>query len=446
MSAPKTKYKTEPLKVWDEVKRLRAGYFQDYVEAKKKGGLRVLTSAGPATSHIGALGEDVYIMGLEPLAGNTAFFADFGLKCMEASERYGFGRELCGYSKNVWGSMMLDKFILTDGTILDEWPVPDLVFSTSYHNCHAKWGQFISEYKDIPCYLFDLPKVFPRNDGPLLNYLTVQFLDAIEWMENITNRKFDDELFIQYVHNECHSYRLWTKIMLLNQNIPAPLDEKTIFSLMVPNLVYPFKKETVDFYQRLLEEVEERVERGIAAVANEQFRIITDAIPPWPYLTLWRYMEREYGVVSLGSPYAIALVGVWKLDDEGNFVPTPTPEEMGMKITNREEALRALLWYKTHFTLEAIYNQAGGRIEHEATIAVARQWKADAGILHLNRGCIMQALGGVESRHALMEAGIPAMNYEGNDADPRDLNLALTRRQIDMFLESLGVKKLKGKG
>ena len=130
------------------------------------------------------------------------------------------------------------------------------------------------------------------------------------------------------------------------------------------------------------------------------------------------------------------------MDDEGNFVPVPTPEEMGMKITNREEAVHALVWYKTHFNLESIYCHTGGQVEHEIAKAVARQWKADAGILHLNRGCILQALGGVESRNALMKAGIPAMNFEGNDGDPRDLNLALTRRQIDMFLESMGVKRL----
>ena len=55
----------------------------------------------------------------------------------------------------------------------------------------------------------------------------------------------------------------------------------------------------------------------------------------------------------------------------------------------------------------------------------------------------MQALGGVGGKNRLVEEGIPAMNYEGNDGDPRDLNMALTRRQIDAFLESNGVIKLK---
>ncbi len=333
-------------------------------------------------------------------------------------------------------------FVMPDGTVIDEWQNPDFVMGWALAPCHTKWYQFLAEYKDTPMYLFDLPKIFPHNTEPLLRYLITQILDAIEWIEKLTQKKFSDELLIESVHNECRSYRIWTEIMLLNQNIPAPLDEKTIFSFMVPNLMYPYKREVGDFYQRLLEEVKDRVARGIAAVGNERFRIMTDAIPPWPYLVLWRYMEKEYGIVSIGSPYAICLVGSWMFDDEKNLIPTPTPEELGTKITNREEAVRALVKYKTTFNLETIFATAGGREHDLITTAVARQWKINAGILHLNRGCTMQALGGVEGRRALMEAGFPTMNYEGNDADARDLNLPQTKRHLDTFLESLGLEKL----
>ena len=46
MTAEKTRYKTEPMKLWDEVKELRDGWFKDYVDAKKKGGFRTITSSG----------------------------------------------------------------------------------------------------------------------------------------------------------------------------------------------------------------------------------------------------------------------------------------------------------------------------------------------------------------------------------------------------------------
>ena len=164
------------------------------------------------------------------------------------------------------------------------------------------------------------------------------------------------------------------------------------------------KKETAEFYVRLLDETKERVERKIAAVGNEQFRVITDAIPPWPNLQLYRYMEREYGVVVLGSPYVICLIGAWMFDDDDKLVPTPTPEEANMKLDTREDAARALVWYKTHFATETLYNIACGEVLHDVTLAIAKQWNADGGILHQNRGCIMQALGTIESRNAVAES------------------------------------------
>ncbi len=444
MASEKAKYKTEPFKIWDEAKRLRDKFFQDYVEAKEKGGINAICSTGITVTLASGLGEDVYVMGSEPLAGQTAHHRDFSLRALETCEKRRLGTEICGYTKNVLGSMMLEKFIMPDGTMLDHWPIPDFITSWSLAPCHTKWFQLMSEYKNIPQYAFDLPRIYPRNDKSLLDYLTAQGLDAIEWMEHVTKRKYNDELLIQGVKNETRAYSLWTKIMTLNQNIPAPMDEKTIFSFVVPSLMRPYTKEVGDFYQRLLEEVQDRVDRGIAAAPNERFRIITDAIPPWSYLSLWRYMEREYGVVSIGSPYVICLIGSWMFDNKRNLMPTPTPEEAGMPLTTREEAVRAVMWYRTHFSTETLYSTAGQREQHEVTQAIARQWQANGGILHVNRGCTMQALGAVEGRRALMETGLPAMNFEGNDADPRDLNYALTKRQIDMFLESLGLKRLAG--
>jgi bzd-type benzoyl-CoA reductase O subunit len=442
MSTQKMKYKTEPMKLWNEVKQFRQRVFEEYRDVKKKGGIRILSATSLSLSiHAGF--KDAAIMGSEPFAANIAFYRDFCIKCLEECERHGFGREICGYSKCVWGAMFLNKNILPDGTMVDEWIKPDLATSTSLAPCHCKWFQFLGEYSNTPIYMFDLPKAYPYNNQNILNYLTAQVLDYIEWAEKITNRKFDDEAFIESVINESRSFKLWTQIMLLNQNIPAPLDEKTLFSFIGPNLLRPFKKETGDFYQRLLDETRDRVERKIAAVGNEQFRVITDAIPPWPNLQMYRYMEREYGVVVLGSPYVICLAGTWMFDDGGKLVPTPTPQEAGMKLNTREDAVRALVWYKTHFATETPYNIACGEVLHDLTLTIAKQWKANGGILHQNRGCTMQALGSIESRNALAESGIPCINYEGNDADPRDFDMPNLKRKFDIFFEANKVKRLK---
>lgn len=436
----KALYPTEPLKVWDEAKKLRARIFKDYVEAHDKGKLRVFSSTSISPSLASGF-EDVQIMGLEPLLAQLGATQEFAMRCLQASETYGFSRDMCAMSKLLWGSAIWDKFNLPDGTVLDKWPNPDLMICTGLSGCHNKIIQFLAEYKERPFYLIDSPRFYPYNDDDTIDFLTMQVMDLIEWMEKVTKRKFNDELFIQGVYNQFRAFRLWTKIMILNQTIPAPLDEKSILALITPSVTRPHTQEVVDFYTHVLEETEDRVARGIAAAPNEQFRVISDAIPPWSYLSIWRYLEREYGAVYVASPYSVLIIGSWMLDDKGNLVPVPTPEEQKWKITNREQAVRALMWYKSFFATETSYTIASVEAHHECMKAIAKNWKANAAILHLNRGCPMMGLGGVESRNALQEAGFPAMIIEGSSADPRDLNLVRTKEEIDIFLDFVGVKR-----
>jgi len=131
--------------------------------------------------------------------------------------------------------------------------------------------------------------------------------------------------------------------------------------------------------------------------------------------------------------------------DEGDLIPTPMPMDIGMPMTTREEAVRALCWYRSHFSTETPYNIACGEVLHELTLKIAKQWKADGGMLHQNIGCTMQALGSLESRNAVAEAGIPCINYEGNDADVRDIDMTNMKRKFDIFFEANGVKRLTKK-
>ncbi len=437
----KALYPTEPLKIWDEAKRLRARLFSEYAYARKEGKLSVFTAAGVSPCFASGF-EDVMIMGHEPLLVNLGFRNDFAEGCLTAAENYGFARGMCAMSKLVWGSAIWNKFMLSDGTVLNEWPKPDFMIGTGLSSCHNKIIQFLAEWEKVPFYLLDIPKFYPHIDDKLMEYVTNQVMDLIEWMEKITGRKFNDELFIEGVINQTRNFKLWTKIMNLCQTVPTPMDEKTLLSLITPNLIRPHTREVLDFYTRLLEEVEDRVARGIAAVPNEQFRIISDAVPPWAYLNIWRYLEKEYGAVYVASPYTVIIAGSWRFDKKGDLEAVPTPEEINMPLSTREEAVRAILWYKMHFASETSYTIASVEAHHEATKAIARQWKADGAILHINRACTMMGLGGIETRNSLAEMGIRSIIMEGNSCDPRDMNLAHTREEIDTYMDFMGVKKV----
>jgi benzoyl-CoA reductase subunit B len=65
----------------------------------------------------------------------------------------------------------------------------------------------------------------------------------------VTGRKCDDELLIRAVKNEMRATSLWAEICLLNQNKPAPLDEKTMYSLYVLATLHKSSQWCADFYQ-----------------------------------------------------------------------------------------------------------------------------------------------------------------------------------------------------
>ena len=112
----------------------------------------------------------------------------------------------------------------------------------------------------------------------------------------------------------------------LNKAVPAPLDEKSMYSLYVFGTLMKANRKVVDFYKELRDEVKDRVARGIAAVGNEQCRLMSDTQPPWAFLKVFRYLER-YGAVSVGSLYTFGLEGIWEVKEDGSWGPRTTPME-----------------------------------------------------------------------------------------------------------------------
>lgn len=440
-------YPTEPLKCWNLAKELRRKYYQSYVTAHDVGGIRYAGSTIGFHSIMRGFGNDVFNLAGEPYGATVAFHKEFSVRCEEAAEKYGLARDLCAYMRNYVGSILLKEFILPDGTILKKFPSPNVLFSAHVCCTHAKWYQFASEVyaselqKNIPLFSVDCGcRVGSDITKESIDYLTAQLLEGIEFLEKTLGRKFDDELFIQAMNNELSSLSLWAEIYTYNQVIPAPLDEKSIFTLYVFNTMCPHWPETVDFFHQLKDEVADRVNRGIAAVATETLRIFTDNAPPWGFLNIFRFMEKEYGVVSVGSFYSTGFAS-WDFDARGNFIPLKTQKERGIEPKNREEAVRIYAGDKMRgHTLMQNWSSCHTKSSH--VLKMINQWKANALLMHVNRGCESALMGLMENKMALRQAGIPVLPFEGSMADSRDFDYARTVSRIETFFENLGLKKL----
>ncbi len=427
-------YKTEPLKCWKKAKELREQYYLNYASAKDKGGIRWSGSAWALDAIPAGLGRDVYSLTGEPYGASVANDKKFNKQCQDAAESAGFARDLCAYMRTYWGSIYLDKYLFGGA-----FPKPDFNFQTQICCSHAKWYQHASKLENTPVRFIDVSVgAYKDLTDDRLMYVTNQGLESIEWLEQVTGRKYDDELFIEAVKNEMRSTSLWAEICTLNKAKPAPLDEKTMYSLYVLATLSKSSKWCADFYEECRDEVKDRVARGIAAVPNERCRVMSDTQPPWAFLKVFRYLE-EFGAVSIGSLYTFGLEGIWETKPDGSWGPRTTPMEQGIEITTREQAMKLYCdWNLSKPQWQHFYDP---RLKTEMMKTIVKEWGVDGVMLHLNRGCEGLSIGIMENRLGLAAAGIPVMTFEGNMGDEREFDIGRTQNRVDSFMETLNLRR-----
>lgn len=434
------RYKTKPLESWQKAKELRLAHYKDVMTARERGKIVITGGTEGLVALPAGLGDYVYLGG-EPYGATIATDPKFSQECSEAAESMNFARDLCSYMRNYWGSMLLDKTPF--GT---KFPRPHFCFQLHICDSHAKWYQFVAEHYGIPYFAIEAPPINVHNnaldrkhDDNRWNYMTNEMLACIEWMEKVTGRKFNDDLLREAVRNECLTTRTWAAICTLNKTIPAPLDQKSMFTLYVISALIRHKKESVDFYKMLLDEVKDRVANQIAALPTERCRILDDSQPPWYFLKLYRHME-DYGAVTVGSHYSFLLSGAFSEQPDGTWGASKTPEERGMPMKTREDICRAYaMWYLERPIFESLLMPI---YRNQQLVRLAKEWKADAVLLHLNRGCEGMSQSILEQRLALQKEGLIVGSYEGNMGDKRDLDEAQVLDRIDALMESLGLTKI----
>ncbi|MDP2729725.1 MAG: benzoyl-CoA reductase, bzd-type, subunit O [Dehalococcoidales bacterium] len=435
------KYQTKLLDCWGRAKELRMEYYKDYMEAHDRGALRWEGGTWSFDAVPQALEGEVHGLTEEPYGASVAVDPERQVRFQEAAEgKWGCARDLCAYMRNYWGSIILNEFVFGG-----PWPEADFIFQNHICCSHGKWMQVADELSGgkTPYFCFDVgvgpyDKITDRH----IDYVAAQLHDGIAFLEKHTGRKIDDEKLARKVKNTYDSCCYWAKVCYLNMAVPAPLDEKTMFSLYVLATLEKSKDAHADFYKNLLyPEIQDRVANKIAAEANERCRLLTDSQPPWAFLDIYRYFQK-YGAVAVTNIYTNGLVGWWKQDEQGNWLPYPTLEEQGITIKNRDQALRLLAEGEVRGKL--IWAEFYGADYKNAVLTqLAKQWQCNAAIIHLNRGCEGTAQHQMESKIALQKIGLPTLTYEGNMADERDFDEARTRRMVDLFFsETLGMDKL----
>ncbi len=115
----------------------------------------------------------------------------------------------------------------------------------------------------------------------VLQGIVLQIKDLIPSLEKISGNKFDIDKFRETLALSKRCTDLWKKVLQTNLAAPAPMSFFDATIHMGPAVVLRGSQIAIDYYELLLNELEERVEAGVGAVDGEKFRLYWEGMPIW---------------------------------------------------------------------------------------------------------------------------------------------------------------------
>ncbi|MEE9201899.1 MAG: 2-hydroxyacyl-CoA dehydratase family protein, partial [Dehalococcoidia bacterium] len=399
-------------------------------EAKETGELLIM-GVGFISSLPAGFG-DYRTFGLGPNFGRIMSDPEQATRVLEAAEAKGYDLDTCPTLRSSLGALFLGMF---DISRTGERLVPELLLENRTCQPQGKFAQLWQEYYGVPTFILDFPPSIDHRQ-----YLVDQMNDAIEWMEKVTGRTYDDEKFATAVENEWESRVLWARMCMHQKAIPAPLDQLMLFSFEDAFWRGRHQQEAVELMRMACDEVAYRAANGIAALASERCRLLHEGVATWFKSQVLRY-PRRYGAVYIGSQQIFGDWGAYEMAEDGTLTPISTLKEMGRSLNSRQEALQAVADVFLAYCGQTMCADMEKRIK--IRLAIARDWKVDGVVFSMERGCKGTISTHMETAWQLKEQGIPCMPYDNSSCNPKEFNEGEYMTRFDAFMESLGLKPLE---
>src|SRR5512137_460714 len=423
------------LTIWGEFKNYQSNRYRNYLFAS--GGLRVMGSTWSVLAPLKGLGNDVYLIGGEPHAASTAgTVPDEAREDIIAAETAGLGFHSCSYLKLFNGEVIRNKIAITDSTIKDGYPKPDLIWTTHLCSQHSKWYQEVSRrLGGIPMYAIDMiGGGNAEKDPKIVNYVCNQVEEGIRWLERVTGREFSDELFIKAARNEIKCLVLWGNICALNRHAPAPLDERRLIALFPPAIVDRTTDESVRLYETIFEEVKQMATTGESVAPDQRFRIVYFGIAHTYGHPEMARLLRDVRAEIVVSVYTFGTCSNFKGIVNGKWSWDPIDPKWvdELDLSTRRKAITELAkivlgwptWQgvRSYWALESMAR------------AMITEYKADGLLLAPSRSCETDFRNGYVGMQRIFKSEIPTVEYDSDQVDVRKMDLPGAQQKTELFV------------
>ncbi len=293
--------------------------------------------------------------------------------CSEAEGR-GYHSDLCSYARIDLGHAFSGK------TPVGKLPKPDLLFcSNNICQTIQYWFKELSHYWKVPLIVFDTPYNFQKIRNSDIDYMVSQLKQMIPILERISGKKFSEKRFEEIVRIGKESSVLWGKVLETMKHRPAPMTIFDAFVHLAPIVSLRGLSVALEYYEILLQELEERINKGIGAISNEKRRLMWDNIAIWFKLRDWSLLFAERGCSFVAATYTNAWCEtIHYLNESSPF----------------ESMARA-------YSLVILNNNLNHRLELMSKMI--KEYQIDGLVIHSDRSCKPYSVGQYDLKRLLSE-------------------------------------------
>ena len=325
-------------------------------------------------------------------------------------EREGYSRDLCSYARTDLGC------VETGRTPAGRLPRPDLLACcTNICQTVLYWYKDLARRFGVPLVLIDTPFVYGEAKAHHIRYVRDQLEELVAVAERVAGRRVDPAELSHVTRLAKEGARLWGECLQTGRNKPAPWTGFDGFFHMAPIVALRGSEECNAYYRMLLDELRERVRRGIGGIRDERRRLLWDNLPVW-------FAVREIATLLAERGFNFACTSY-----------TNAWAEAGVRVDPEDPYGSAAMAY-THIIL----NQD---LRHRLSTltALARDYSCDGAVLHSDRSCKPYSIGQVDLRDALArELGVRVLLLEADHNDPRAWAKEASENRLTAFMESFG--------
>jgi benzoyl-CoA reductase/2-hydroxyglutaryl-CoA dehydratase subunit BcrC/BadD/HgdB len=194
---------------------------------------------------------------------------------------HGFSPDVCSYLTSDIGSFLKNETPLQKMGLSGAPKADVLVFNTNQCRDVKDWFQWYARQWNVPCVGIHTPRGTTDVDDALVDYVAQETESLVEPLEQVAGTKFDIDRLREVVDLSKQCTLLWKQVLKSAAHVPSPITFFDGTIQMGPAVVLRGTPDAVDYYRVLVDELNQRIAQGVAAVENERLRIYWEGMPIW---------------------------------------------------------------------------------------------------------------------------------------------------------------------